>query len=322
MNLRIMSNIKKEDLYNAKKSVMNHILKTPFISSWKINKLLGSEIIFKCENRQITNSFKIRGVYNFLENINANHFKNGVITHSSGNHGIALSYAAKELGIKSYTVMPSDAPKIKIDKIKENNSEIFFSAPSVESRKKTTQEIVKNKKLLYVPSSGDPLIICGQSTIGFEMLEFKDQIDVILAPVGGGGLLSGLSLFNKFFLKKTKIFGIQSNLSNDAFESFYTQKLITSTYQHTIADGLRTSLSKIAFEIIAKHTDDILCVKEESIIKAMKILYQEFNFMVEGSAAVTFAALIENQLKFKNKKIVIILSGGNIDTEIFMKLIK
>jgi len=241
----------------------------------------------------------------------------GVATHSSGNHAAALALAAKRQGVNAYIVMPKTAPKVKIEAVKGYGADIIFCEPTLQARESTLEKVVEKTGATFIHPYDNYNIIAGQGTATLELLEQTSDLDLVMAPIGGGGLISGTALSVSSLSPKTKIFGVEPAGADDALRSFEQGKIIPSVNPQTIADGLLTSLSDKTFKIITKHVNEILTVKEESIVQAMKLIWERMKIIVEPSGAVPFAAVIEHDLGKQFKKIGIIVSGGNINLSSF-----
>jgi threonine dehydratase len=239
----------------------------------------------------------------------------GVATHSSGNHAQALSLAAKERGIPAYIVMPSNSPKVKIEAVEEYGAKITFCEPTLKAREKTLEKVVKRTGAHFVHPYDDPRIIAGQGTAALELIDDIDKLDIVMTPVGGGGLLSGTALAVKYVSNDTNVIAAEPEKANDAYLSFKTGKLVPSRDPHTIADGLKTSLGELNFGIIMRFVDDIVTVSEDAIIYAMRTIWERMKIIVEPSAAVPLASILEKKLDVEDKRVGIILSGGNVDLE-------
>ena len=290
-----------------------HVYKTPVKSSIEINKKAGVDLYFKCENLQRSGSFKIRGAVNAVFSLNEKEAKNGVVTVSSGNHGTALSLAAKIRGINATVVLPKNALPYKRNLIKELGAKIIECEPQVESREKTLLKVQKATGAAVIHPYNDYRIMSGQGTVALELLEVVPDLDMILVPVGGGGLISGIAVAVSVIAPKIKVVGAEPILADDARKSFKRKKLIPSNYPDTVADGLRTSLGTKTFPIILKYVKDIITAQEHNIIPMMNMMTKNMNDNIEPSSAVPLAALMEIKHIFKGKKIGIIISGGNFD---------
>ncbi|EOZ92192.1 Threonine dehydratase, catabolic [Indibacter alkaliphilus LW1] len=302
-----------EDIKEAHDRIKSFIHHTPVLSSEAINKIAGTEIYFKCENFQKVGAFKARGAANAVSKLGQEAMRNGVATHSSGNHAAALARAAKVGGIPAYIVMPSNAPEIKKKAVKGYGGEIIECEPTLEARERTLDEVVAKTGATFIHPYDNIHVVEGQATCALEMWQEKIDFDTIMAPVGGGGLLGGTALTTHYISPKTKIIAAEPEGANDAYRSFQAKELIPMKNPKTIADGLLTSLGKINFEIILQHVDDILTVNDDEIILAMRLIYERMKIVIEPSCAVPLAALLKNKERFQNQKIGIILSGGNVD---------
>lgn len=303
------------DINNAAIRIKPYIHRTPVLTSQSINQILGGDFYFKCENFQKTGAFKFRGASNAIFSISADDLKNGVATHSSGNHAAALSLAARNRNTKAFIVMPEDSSAIKIKAVKSYGGTITFCEPTLQSREDTLSKIISETNAIEIHPYNNYHIICGQATAAKELIEDFPNLDVIIAPVGGGGLLSGTALATHYYSPGTKVIAAEPEQANDAFHSFYQKKFIPSVNPQTIADGLRTSLGSLTFPIIQKYVTQIVTVSELSIIQAMRLVWERMKIVIEPSSAVPIAALLENKFDYKGQKIGIILSGGNVDLE-------
>ena len=308
-----MINIK--DIENAHSRIKHMINKTCVMTSRTLDNKLESKIYFKCENFQRVGAFKFRGVSNKLLLLNEEERKKGVVTHSSGNHAQAVALGSSILGIKSVIVMPENAPKVKVEATRNYGANIIFCKNSVKDRENTCNELRKKHGYTLVHPYDDDQIIAGAGTAAYELIKEIGNFDYIFCPVGGGGLLSGTSIATKGLSTKTKIIAVEPEKADDAYRSFKNGKLYPSSYPDTIADGLRTSLSQRTFEIIKKNVDDIITVSEKEIIQAMKYLWSRMKIIVEPSGAVPLAGVIKFSKNQKNKKIGVIISGGNVDLD-------
>jgi len=301
------------DIISAHKRILNVIHKTPVLTSSSINMMLGAELYFKCENFQKVGAFKFRGASNAVLSLSKEEASKGVATHSSGNHAAALALAASMVGIPAYIVMPENAPEIKKKAVAGYGGIITFCEPTLKAREETLDRIVHETGAIVIHPYNNFNVICGQGTACKELLDEIKDLDIIVSPVGGGGLLSGTALSAKALKPGIKVYGAEPSNADDAFRSFHSQEIIPSVNPHTIADGLLTSLAPVTFEIIRKNVDEILCVSEESIIAAMQMIWERMKIIIEPSSAVTLAAVMLNPELFKGKKAGLILSGGNVD---------
>lgn len=302
-----------EDIREAHIRIQPFIHRTPILTSTAINEIAGCEIFFKCENFQKVGAFKARGAANAVSKLTEEQKKNGVATHSSGNHAAALARAATVAGIKSYIVMPSNAPEIKKKAVKGYGGEIIECEPNLQARETTLQAAVERTGATFIPPYDFYDVIEGQATCALEMWDEHIPFDVVMAPVGGGGLLAGTALTTKYISPSTLVIAGEPAGADDAFRSFHAKKLIPMEGPKTIADGLLTSLGKLNFEIITRYVDDIITADDTEIIEAMRLVYERMKIVIEPSCAVPLAALLKNKERFKGKKVGIILSGGNVD---------
>lgn len=289
--------------------------RTPILKSEAINQLASCKIFFKCENFQKVGAFKARGAANAVMKLSDEQKVKGVATHSSGNHAAALARAAKVAGISAYIVMPSNAPEIKKKAVKGYGGEIIECEPTLEARETTLDEVVKKTGATFIPPYDHLDVIEGQATCALEFLEDQSDLDILMAPVGGGGLLGGTALLSYYWDEDIEIIAGEPAGADDAYRSFHAGKIIPQTNPKTIADGLLTSLGKLNFELIQRYVDDILLASDPQIIQAMRLIYERMKIVIEPSCAVPLAALLANKERFAGKKVGIILSGGNVDLE-------
>ena len=299
---------------DAHNRINTHVLKTPVKSNTEINENAGVELYFKCENLQRSGSFKIRGAVNAVLCLSDNEANNGVVTVSSGNHGTALSLAAKIRGINATVVLPKNALPFKRNLIENLGAKIVECEAQVESREKTLLEVQKATGATVIHPYNDYRIISGQGTVALELLEEVPELDMVLVPVGGGGLISGIAVAVSEITPKINVVGAEPALADDARQSFEQKKLIPSNYPDTVADGLRTSLGNKTYPIILKYVKDIITAPEHKILPIMKVMTKNMKDNIEPSSAVPLAALIENKHMFKDKKVGIIISGGNFSS--------
>ena len=303
----------KKIIIEAAKRIKNFVHRTPVLSSENINSLFNTKIFFKCENLQKAGVFKSRGAVNAIFSLSEDELKNGVATHSSGNHAQALARAALLRNTNAYIVMPENSSKVKIAAVKNYGGEITFCESNLDSREKTLEKIIEKTQAVEIHPYNNCKIIAGQATATKELIEDVELLDIIMAPVGGGGLLSGTALATYYFSPGTKVIAAEPKQADDAYRSFYQKKFIPSINPNTIADGLLTSLGSLTFPIICEYVNEIMTVSEESIIQAMKLIWERMKIIIEPSSAVPLAAILENRKYFENKRIGIIISGGNID---------
>ncbi len=305
----------RQDILAATERIAPFIHHTPVLQSYLLDELVGASLFFKCENFQRVGAFKMRGATNAIRSLKEEDFKKGVATHSSGNHAAALSLAARDLGVKAYIVMPDNSSKVKIAAVKQYGGQITFCKPTVEAREEMLSGIISSTKAIEIHPYNNSYIIAGQATAAKELIEDVKSLEVIIAPVGGGGLLSGTALSAHYFSPSTTVIAAEPLNADDAFRSFRSGKIEPVSPKQTIADGLRTSLGSLTFPIIYNNVSEILTVSEDSIIEAMRLIWTRMKIIIEPSSAVPFAAILSNKEKFKNKKIGIIISGGNVDLD-------
>jgi threonine dehydratase len=296
---------------DAHNRINAHILKTPVKSSTEINEYAGVELYFKCENLQRSGSFKIRGAVNAVLSLSDNKANNGVVTVSSGNHGTALSLAAIIRGINATVVLPKNASSYKRNLIENLGAKIVECEARVESREKTLLEVQDATGGTVIHPYNDYKIMSGQGTVALEFLEQKPDLDIVLVPIGGGGLISGIAVAASEISPKINVVGTEPELADDDRQSFAKKILIPSNYPDTVADGLRTSLGEKTYPIILKYVKDIITAPEQNILPTMNLIAKTLKDNIEPSSAVPLAALIENKQMFKDKKVGIIISGGN-----------
>ncbi len=303
------------EIRKAHQVIKEHAHVTPVLKSDKLNERTGAKVFFKCENFQKVGAFKFRGACNAVLTLPESEAERGVATHSSGNHAQALALAAKIRGIKAYVVMPENAPKVKVEAVKNYGAEVTFCESSLDARESTLAKVVAEHGATPIHPYNDSRIIAGQGTSALEFLESNPDLDIIMTPIGGGGLLSGTALVAKSVNPNIKVIGAEPEEADDAYRSFREGKLIPGYSTQTIADGLRTSLGELPFEIIKEKVDDIITVSEESIISSMRYIWERMNIIIEPSCAVPVAALFNNKDQFLGKRVGIIITGGNVDLD-------
>lgn len=297
----------------AHRRIHPYIHCTPLMTSQAINKMVGAELVFKCENFQKVGAFKFRGASNAVFSLSEEEMSHGVATHSSGNHAAALALAASLRGIQAYIVMPSNSSRVKIAAVEHYKGIITFCEPTLQAREDTLARILLQTNAAEIHPYNDYSIIAGQATAAKELIEEGGPFDVIMAPVGGGGLLSGTALSVAYFSPSSTVIAAEPLQADDAFQSFYQRRLIPSVNPNTIADGLRTSLGTLTYPIIQEHVQQIVRTSEAGIVQAMRMIWERMKILVEPSSAVPLAALLENTFEHKGLRIAIILSGGNVD---------
>jgi threonine dehydratase len=301
------------DIQSAHSRIKPFIHQTPVLTSRQLNKIFECELFFKCENFQKVGAFKFRGATNAVLSLHENARQKGVVTHSSGNHAAALALAAGMNRVKAFIVMPETAPEVKKNAVKGYGAEITFCKPTLQARETTAKMIVDRTGATLVHPYDNFNVICGQGTASLELLKEVPDLDIVVAPVGGGGLMSGTSTAVKSINDKVKVIGAEPLNACDARESFHTGRIVPSDNPVTIADGLLTSLSELTFTIIRKNVDDIFTAREETIIECMLLVWERMKIIIEPSSATVLAIVKENPDFFRNKRTGLIISGGNVD---------
>ena len=301
------------DIEKAHQRILDHIHNTPILTSESLDNELGSNLFFKCENFQKTGSFKIRGATNSILQLNDTEIKNGIITTSSGNHGAAVAFIANKIGVSSKIIMPNNTPRNKIENVQRYGGEIFYCEPNIKSREDTLEKMVQKSGGSIIHPYNDEKIIAGQGTAAKELIEKVPNLDAIICPVSGGGLLSGTLLAAKNLKPGIKVFGAEPENADDTYRSILNNKIMSNKTTDTIADGLRAQVGTVTFPIIKENVDKILLVSEEMIISSMYMIWQRLKIIIEPSCSIVLAALMLNSNRFLNKKVGLILTGGNYD---------
>ncbi|MFW9832096.1 MAG: pyridoxal-phosphate dependent enzyme [Candidatus Thorarchaeota archaeon] len=301
----------------AYEQIRQAAIHTPIMTSLTANRLTGCSIFFKCENFQRIGAFKFRGAYNALSQLSQKEKEKGVIAHSSGNHAQAVALAAKMLGITATIVMPRNSSAVKIAATRDYGANIEFCDSSLKAREEVTQKLIKKHGYILIHPYDDERIIAGAGTAAYELINEVGAIDAIFAPVGGGGLVSGTALATKGLCPFAKVYAVEPEQADDAYQSFKSGTLIPSRNPITIADGLRTGLSERTFSIIRQNVDDIFLVSEDEILEALHFLWERMKLVIEPSSAVPLAGLFKIKDQIDNQRIGVILSGGNVDLTSF-----
>ncbi len=303
------------DIEIAEKRISPYIHRTPVMSSQSLNELTGAELFFKCENFQKIGAFKMRGASNAIFALSESEVRNGVATHSSGNHAQAVAYVARLRNVPAYIVMPENAPSVKKKAVERLGAKLYFCEPTIEAREAMLQGILEKTQANFMHPFNDYRIIAGQATCAKEFLVQVPDLEILTTPVGGGGLVSGTALLAHYLAPHIKVIGTEPALADDAAEGFRTGKIVPARKTLSIADGLRTSVGEKTFEIIRQYVHNILTAKEETIIEAMRLIWERMKIIIEPSCAVPLASILENTESFRGKKVGIILTGGNVDLE-------
>ncbi len=304
-----------KDIQDAHERIRPFIHRTPVLSNASLNKLSGAELFFKCENFQKAGSFKIRGATNTVLQLTQEELDRGIVTASSGNHGAALSMAVSNRGGKTTVVMPNNTPKMKVDNVERNGGKIVWCEPVQESREKVLKELLAETGAVLVHPYNDERIIAGQGTAAKELLEDHPDLDMIVSPVSGGGLLSGTLCSAKEMNPDIKVYGAEPAEADDAYRSLQLGEIQANETTNTICDGLRAQIGTIPFPIIKEKVDGIITVSEEEIIDAMGMIWERMKIIVEPSSSITLAAVLKDKEVFTGKKVGLILSGGNVDLD-------
>lgn len=305
--------IKLEDLQKTHQRIKPFIHNTPILNSGLINEIVGADIYFKCENFQKMGAFKMRGALNAVLQLSEEQKKFGVATHSSGNFAQALALSAKMQNIKAYIVMPKNAPEVKKKAVKGYGGDVIECEANLEARETTLRKVVEDTGAKFLHPYNDYQVIEGQGTAAMELIAEHADLDYIISPVGGGGLLSGTALATHYMSPETKVIAGEPMGADDAWQSMEKGVLIPQTNPQTIADGLLTSLGDKTYPIIRDYVEKIVRVEEEEIVAAMRLIWERMKLIVEPSSAVALAAVLNEKEKYQGKKVGIILSGGNVD---------
>ncbi len=303
------------DVQAAAARIAPHAHRTPVMRCTAIDEMLGASLHFKCENLQKVGAFKFRGACNTLLSLSDKELENGIATHSSGNHGAAVALAAQLRGTSSVVVMPSNTSAVKQAAVAHYGARIVHCEPNEDSRNRILETILEEQGRTLVHPFNDLRVIVGQGTAALEFIEQVSDLDVVMAPVGGGGLLSGTATAVSALSPGTRVIGAEPAGADDTYRSFRAGHIIPVGVPDTIADGLRTTVGELTFPIITRHVADIVRVSEEAIVEAMRLTWQRMKLVIEASAAVPLAALLEGTLDVRDARVGIIISGGNVDLD-------
>jgi threonine dehydratase len=302
-----------DDMLEAHKRIEPYIHRTPVLTSSYFNELTGAQLFFKCENFQKAGAFKVRGASNAVFGLSDEDAARGVCTHSSGNHALSLSYAAGRRGIPCNVVMPRTAPEAKKAAVRGYGGIITECEPSTSSREEVFAEVQAKTGGDFIHPYNDPRVIAGQGTCSREFMEQTDGIDMMVAPIGGGGMISGTCLTLSNIAPEVQIIASEPEQADDAYRSFKAGHIIADDAPNTIADGLKVPLKELTWHFVSNHVSDILTATEQEIIDAMKLTWQRMKIVMEPSCAVPLATILKNKEKFAGKRVGVIVTGGNVD---------
>lgn len=303
------------DIQATHEAIAGLIHRTPVMTCAGLDKIAGARLYFKCENFQKVGAFKMRGAASAALRLTAAQLEKGIATHSSGNHAQAVARSAQYLGVPAYIVMPENAPAIKRAATLGYGAEVIPCAPTIDARQETLDEVVARTGATFIHPYDDFHVITGQATAAKELIEDAPPLNVIMAPIGGGGLMSGTALSSTYYSPGTRILGAEPIAVDDAARSFRSGRVESNETIDTIADGLRTNLSKKTLKIIRDHLEAVLTVEEETIVRAMRLIWERMKIIIEPSCAVPFAAVLTYPELFADQTVGIILTGGNVDLE-------
>lgn len=302
-----------KEIQDAHTRIQPFIHRTPVLTNSSLNEMTGSDLYFKCENFQKVGAFKIRGATNTVLQLSKDELSRGVVTASSGNHGAALAMAVSKLGGKTTVVMPNNTSKIKVNNVERNGGKIIWCEPNQSSREKTLKTVLEESGGVLVHPYNNERIIAGQGTAAKELLEDYPDLDCIVSPVSGGGLLSGSVISAKSLNSDIQVFGAEPKEADDAFRSLKMGDIQSNETTNTICDGLRAQIGSITFPIIQEKVDRIITMSEQEIIESMELIWERMKIIVEPSSTITLGAVLKEKELFKGKKVGLILSGGNVD---------
>ncbi|WP_099827127.1 beta-hydroxyaspartate dehydratase BhcB [Oceaniglobus indicus] len=302
-----------DDVIAAHDRIRPHIHRTPVLTSSYLNELTGAELFFKCENFQKAGAFKVRGASNAVFGLSDDMLEKGVATHSSGNHALSLSYAAGRRGIPCHVVMPRTAPQAKKDAVIGYGGIITECEPSTSSREAVFTEVQERTGANFVHPYNDPRVIAGQATCSRELIEQTEGLDAVIAPIGGGGMISGTCLTLSNVAPEVRIYAAEPKNADDAARSFRAGKIIADDAPNTVADGLKVPLKELTWHFVEKHVTDIQTATEQEIIDAMLLTWQRMKIVIEASCAVPLACILNNPDVFRGKRVGVVITGGNVD---------
>ncbi|MCZ2126468.1 MAG: pyridoxal-phosphate dependent enzyme [Anaerolineales bacterium] len=303
------------DVRQAATRIQPYVHRTPILTNSSFNQKVGAEVFLKCENFQKVGAFKFRGASNAVWSLSDEEAARGVATHSSGNHAQALALAAHMRGVAAYIVMPNNAPQVKKNAVAAYGGQITFCEPTLEARENALERIRRATGASVIHPYNDERVIAGQGTAALELLEDRPDLDAIIAPVGGGGLISGTALAATEIKRGIRVIAAEPQMADDAYRSMQAGEIVPSLNPKTVADGLLTSLGSLTFPIIQERVERVITVREESILEAMRFIWERAKIVVEPSAATALAALWEKKADLEESRVGVILSGGNVDLD-------
>ncbi|HEY1328820.1 MAG TPA: pyridoxal-phosphate dependent enzyme [Casimicrobiaceae bacterium] len=292
-----------------------HVVRTPVVASAALDALAGAALLFKCENLQRVGAFKARGACNAVLGLDEAQAARGVVTHSSGNHGAAVAYAAQRRGVAAHVVMPSNSPRAKQDNVRRYGASIHFCEPNVPSREATCAEVMRDTGALLIHPFDNMDVIAGQGTAALELLEEAPELDAIVTPVGGGGLLSGTGIAARGMRPALQVYGAEPAEAGDAAAGFRAGRMMPPPSARTIADGLRSGMSERTFAAMRAHATDVATCSEAAIVRAMRLMWEHLGLVVEPSSAVPLACMLEGSLDLRGRRAGVIVTGGNVDLD-------
>src|SRR5438046_3541041 len=307
--------LKLDSIRAAHERIRPYIHRTPVLTGSRLNQATGASLFFKCENFQKIGAFKARGATNAVFSLDDATSRRGVATHSSGNHGAAVARAAKLRGIPAHIVMPSNSAKVKIRAVESYGAHIVFCEPTEQAREATCAEVIEKTGAMPIHSFENEHVMAGQGTLAVELLEQVSDLDLVMCPVGGGGLLSGTAVAAKSMQPKIKVIAVEPANADDAAQSFRAGRRLVTETKFTLAERRGTNVGAPNFAIIQRYVDDIVTVSEEAIVASMRTIWETMKIIIEPSAAVPYAAILERAVDIKGQRVGIILTGGNVDLD-------
>ena len=299
----------------ARTRIAAHVVRTPIVASAALDALTGAALLFKCENLQRVGAFKARGACNAVFALDVATSARGVVTHSSGNHGAAVAFAAQRRGIPAHVVMPDNAPRVKQENVRRYGATIHFCEPNVPAREAVCAAVMRDTGAVLIHPFDNENVIAGQGTAALELLEAAPGLDAVVTPVGGGGLLSGTAIAAHGVRATLQVYGTEPAEADDAARGFHAGHMMPPPATHTIADGLRSGMSPRTFAAVCAHVNDVATCAEASIVRAMRLMWEHLKLVVEPSSAVPLACLLEGTLDLRGRRVGVIVTGGNVDLD-------